>query len=291
MIKFLNPNLSQTWVVVGKRQNVHRFLYKIRSNKIVQTNNFNFNKHELYLIFFLQSYLVLLFEDVGQLCVNLLCFFWDLHFAVMNQDEVIVFVTRGRRHLQVQHREGQLQLPSSSHHPETACIFDEKKHYQSHHHGLIWLGFLQCPPIQWHKWNHATESVSCLKMAPVPQNIACNYWSIKKTKKLKIKKHLISEYVIFLKLSVIEVYQQTVLFLWLHWQMLKSNLTYSTAKTLTRKKNLNSDNFTHARGRHFTKGCKSNYNIYLLIQSKFYTNSFSLSHYVLFKLSHDKTIE
>ncbi len=57
----------------------------------------------------LQFYLVLLFEDLGQLCVNLLCFLRDLHVAVMNQDEVVVFVTRGRRHLQAQHREGQPQ--------------------------------------------------------------------------------------------------------------------------------------------------------------------------------------
>lgn len=122
------------------------------------------------------------------------------------------------------------RVSCSSHYPETvACIFDEKEHCESHHHGLIWLGFLQCTPIQWHKWYHATESVSCLKMAPVPQNMAFDYWSIKNL-------HLISEYAIFLKLFVIEVCQQTVLFLWLHWQMLKSNLTYSTAKTLIRKK-------------------------------------------------------
>lgn len=51
-------------------------------------------------------YLILLFEDLGQLSVNLLCLLRELHITVMNQDEVLVFVTRGRRHLQAQHREG-----------------------------------------------------------------------------------------------------------------------------------------------------------------------------------------
>lgn len=48
--------------------------------------------HHLYL---LQSYLILLLQYLDQVCVNLLCFLRQLHVAVMNQDEVLVLVTRG----------------------------------------------------------------------------------------------------------------------------------------------------------------------------------------------------
>lgn len=43
--------------------------------------------------------LMLLLEYLGQVRVNLLCFLGQLHVAVMDQDEVLVLVTRGRRHL------------------------------------------------------------------------------------------------------------------------------------------------------------------------------------------------
>lgn len=55
---------------------------------------------QLFIKTLLRFYLVLLFQDLGQLSVNFLGFLWDLQVAVVNQDEVFVFVTRRRWHLQ-----------------------------------------------------------------------------------------------------------------------------------------------------------------------------------------------
>lgn len=56
------------------------------------------------------AHLVLLCEDLHQLCVNLLCFVRHLHVAVMHQDEVLVFVAGGGRHLRPQHRQSASRL-------------------------------------------------------------------------------------------------------------------------------------------------------------------------------------
>lgn len=45
------------------------------------------------------EHLVLLSQDLHQLCVDLLCLVRYLHVAVMHQDEVLVFVAGGGRHL------------------------------------------------------------------------------------------------------------------------------------------------------------------------------------------------
>lgn len=67
------------------------------TNEIFRILNLTYHLHVLLL---LQSYLILLLEYLGQVRVNLLCFLRQLHVAVMNKDEVLVLVTRGRRHLQ-----------------------------------------------------------------------------------------------------------------------------------------------------------------------------------------------
>lgn len=56
------------------------------------------------------AHLVLLREDLHQLCVNLLRFVRHLHVAVMHQDEVLVFVAGGGRHLRTQDRQSASRL-------------------------------------------------------------------------------------------------------------------------------------------------------------------------------------
>lgn len=70
----------------------------------------------LKLLLLLQSYLILLLQYLDQVCVNLLCFLRQLHVAVMNQDEVLVLVTRGRRHLrdEEEHVDLNVALPGDS---------------------------------------------------------------------------------------------------------------------------------------------------------------------------------
>lgn len=78
-------------------------------------NEVNVNVKGHFTVVILMFYLVLLFEDIGQLCVNLLCFVWVLNVTVVNQDEVLVFITRGRRHLQVKHTESATALNVPTH--------------------------------------------------------------------------------------------------------------------------------------------------------------------------------
>lgn len=60
------------------------------------------------------AHLVLLREDLHQLCVNLLRFVRHLHVAVMHQDEVLVFVAGGGRHLRTQDRQSAPRVDSGS---------------------------------------------------------------------------------------------------------------------------------------------------------------------------------
>ena len=43
---------------------------------------------------------MLFLEDLEELCVDLLCLLRELHITVVHEDEVLILVTRGRRHLE-----------------------------------------------------------------------------------------------------------------------------------------------------------------------------------------------
>lgn len=68
-------------------------------------NNGKLNELRSVLSWTGEAHLVLLSEDLHQLGVNLLCFVRHLHVAVMHQDEVLVLVAGGGRHLRPQHRQ------------------------------------------------------------------------------------------------------------------------------------------------------------------------------------------